>query len=654
MAILCINVVVAVASSRAYAFHWRVISVGGDVSAYDRWGEAWDHQDIVFADSRADARAYVSGSFGSAEAIFHVDVDESSFSLSYVLDASGARAYGSFTSMIELEIVADTEDVPDGEVYIYYDSNVVASGGWWANAEIFVDDVRQLNFGRYEPEAQHGRLGPLTDGSRVRYCRNDDDVYDWAYGSVSAPASNNFNMSLRLVGCGDGTDECPKPVVLLVTGHGSTTIDNDLQSLAATRLFDAGWDTVFVNNPTKEQLRSRLSSSCVRGLHISAHGDRDATSSVVMAYNGPGGMESVAASYFGSAFRNRRMDFIAPLACNQVETDWRGAFSNVGFVDLPVGAVGPRRIITDRWQYVAAFLNNHSIDTPPCPDKTAPANMSQMTPISQSEQGVGTDCPSFKICDSTGCGHEIYPAIACGSNDSNPVNGAIAASAPDGSFTVQAQYPLSWSGATVVFGTSFETVPEDLTADVMTPISRHIAVGASAIYPEILPQSFTITMNYEDADLQAAGIMDEMSLMVYWASGSEGGQFVPAALDTLINSVTFNVSFAGVGGIYGDGLSLVLPATRESLVLHDAAPNPFNPMTTIKYDLPAAGPVRLSVFDIAGRLVRTLVDESMPQGSHEAVWDGRDATGREVGSGSYLARLEFGGRVETVRMGLVR
>jgi flagellar hook assembly protein FlgD len=60
------------------------------------------------------------------------------------------------------------------------------------------------------------------------------------------------------------------------------------------------------------------------------------------------------------------------------------------------------------------------------------------------------------------------------------------------------------------------------------------------------------------------------------------------------------------------------------------------------------------VFDVAGRLVRTLVDEGMPQGSHEAVWDGRDAKGRGVGSGTYLARLEFGGTVEVVRMGLVR
>ncbi len=95
-------------------------------------------------------------------------------------------------------------------------------------------------------------------------------------------------------------------------------------------------------------------------------------------------------------------------------------------------------------------------------------------------------------------------------------------------------------------------------------------------------------------------------------------------------------------------------AAPALLVLRPNAPNPFNPRTTIGFYLPDGGPVRLSVFDVAGRLVRTLVAGSMPRGSHEAVWDGRDSSGRTVASGSYLARLEFGGMVETVRMGLVR
>ncbi len=97
------------------------------------------------------------------------------------------------------------------------------------------------------------------------------------------------------------------------------------------------------------------------------------------------------------------------------------------------------------------------------------------------------------------------------------------------------------------------------------------------------------------------------------------------------------------------------PSRRPAgFVVYDPIPNPFNPLTTLRFDLPVGGRVRLEVHDVAGRLVRTLVDADLPQGSHEAVWDGRDATGREVGSGTYLARLEFGGKVEVVRMGLVR
>ncbi len=114
----------------------------------------------------------------------------------------------------------------------------------------------------------------------------------------------------------------------------------------------------------------------------------------------------------------------------------------------------------------------------------------------------------------------------------------------------------------------------------------------------------------------------------------------------------------GGNGILGSraSASAVGPAGQSPKVpvLSQNCPNPFNPRTSLRFDLPQAGYVRLSVFDVAGRVVRTLVDEGMSQGSHEVAWDGLDSAGRAVGSGTYLARLSFGGRVETVRMGLVR
>jgi hypothetical protein len=89
-------------------------------------------------------------------------------------------------------------------------------------------------------------------------------------------------------------------------------------------------------------------------------------------------------------------------------------------------------------------------------------------------------------------------------------------------------------------------------------------------------------------------------------------------------------------------------------VLSQNAPNPFNPRTTIRFTLPGDGVARLAIYDLAGRLVRTLVAGPLAAGEHEAVWDGCDDAGRAQASGSYLARLEAGGGVRTVRMALVR
>jgi hypothetical protein len=71
-------------------------------------------------------------------------------------------------------------------------------------------------------------------------------------------------------------------------------------------------------------------------------------------------------------------------------------------------------------------------------------------------------------------------------------------------------------------------------------------------------------------------------------------------------------------------------------------PNPFYRNTTIAYELPMAAPVKLQIFDAAGRLVRSLVDESGTPGAHTAVWDGNGENGSRVRPGVYHARLQAG------------
>jgi hypothetical protein len=87
--------------------------------------------------------------------------------------------------------------------------------------------------------------------------------------------------------------------------------------------------------------------------------------------------------------------------------------------------------------------------------------------------------------------------------------------------------------------------------------------------------------------------------------------------------------------------------------MEPASPNPFRETTSFAFTLPEAGRVCLSMHDAAGRHVATLVDETLPAGSHRTAWDGLARTGLRVAAGVYFARLETPGGVETGRVVLV-
>jgi hypothetical protein len=83
-------------------------------------------------------------------------------------------------------------------------------------------------------------------------------------------------------------------------------------------------------------------------------------------------------------------------------------------------------------------------------------------------------------------------------------------------------------------------------------------------------------------------------------------------------------------------------------------PNPFNPVTLIRYQLSNREHVTLSVYDASGQLVRTLVDEVRPVGRNEVMWDGRNGAGAPVGSGVYFYRLDAGKYSESRKMVLLK
>ncbi|MCB9509105.1 MAG: T9SS type A sorting domain-containing protein [Deferribacteres bacterium] len=88
-----------------------------------------------------------------------------------------------------------------------------------------------------------------------------------------------------------------------------------------------------------------------------------------------------------------------------------------------------------------------------------------------------------------------------------------------------------------------------------------------------------------------------------------------------------------------DAIAEVVPTVYD---LSQNYPNPFNPTTVIRYQLPASAEVKLSIYNTAGQLVRTLVNGEMPAGTHSIVWDATDNSGQRVASGVYLYLLRAG------------
>ncbi len=109
----------------------------------------------------------------------------------------------------------------------------------------------------------------------------------------------------------------------------------------------------------------------------------------------------------------------------------------------------------------------------------------------------------------------------------------------------------------------------------------------------------------------------------------------------------------GVDIRVGAGEATATPPAPRPLDLR-AAPNPFNPRTTLHVSLPVAASVDLQVYDLAGRHVRQLAAGHHPAGEHRIRWDGRDDAGGEVPTGVYLVRLRAGEAAATERLTLVR
>jgi hypothetical protein len=138
---------------------------------------------------------------------------------------------------------------------------------------------------------------------------------------------------------------------------------------------------------------------------------------------------------------------------------------------------------------------------------------------------------------------------------------------------------------------------------------------------------------------------DQATVYLRWTMGATDGSWLYCG---------WNIDDIEVWGLQRSSISATPDASVALARLLPNRPNPFNPLTEIRFELNAAAQARVSVYDLQGRLVRQLVDQMYPAGLHSVIWDGKDSYGRGVSSGSYLYRMEAGAVHEERKMLLVR
>ena len=92
----------------------------------------------------------------------------------------------------------------------------------------------------------------------------------------------------------------------------------------------------------------------------------------------------------------------------------------------------------------------------------------------------------------------------------------------------------------------------------------------------------------------------------------------------------------------------------EKFILHPPYPNPFNPSTTLRYDLPEQATVNIIIYDMLGRQVRTLVNTTQEAGFKSVIWNATNDFGNPVSAGVYLYQIQAGEFVQTRKMVLLK
>ncbi|MFZ1948401.1 MAG: FlgD immunoglobulin-like domain containing protein [bacterium] len=201
--------------------------------------------------------------------------------------------------------------------------------------------------------------------------------------------------------------------------------------------------------------------------------------------------------------------------------------------------------------------------------------------------------------------------------------------------TLMIAAPIAWAGIPVAANCELWASPD--TAEVRDTIDLYVVVRD--LYGEVIPGMSCDFFSDRGATDVIIGTPDE----------SDEDGLASARITTVyepffsVSHITVDIEGVTIGPIslYWECRAGVDPRGREASgapLVSSNAPNPFGSTTEIRYSVGAACEVGLEVFDVQGKIVRTLTAGAVPAGSHTIVWDGKDQAGRPVPSGVYYVR----------------
>ncbi len=480
-------------------------------------------------------------------------------------------------------------------------------------------------------------------------------------GALKLPGACYINGSCQMMQKADcnsaGGQFCQTPKALLaawpVTVGDATWMWIELVS-AEIQLQNRGWSTerLPLNTPWTDVAYAINNDPCIRMLFMDAHG----TDSHEIVFISNGTRLDKTPQQVASDIPNHSLNFLTVFLC--YPSGWDQAFSNA-HVSHTSTLIKGTTDATINWPDI---LRGHGVDMKTCTDSPQARFLAGPTGGPQRLSGLnrgGNECPSFRICDSSGCGDEIYPVYSCKDSIGVASAGSFSISSPDEMFEVAVRVPDDYIDSVLCAATYYEAVPDTLVHPVAIPLGRFLMFVDSEADSSVPADGLSVVMRYLESDLASAGIVDESKLGIYWVtSDNPEFQFVPSVLDTVENSLVFTVPQWGMAGIYEIDGATGVPGVRKpddsTPWLGQNHPNPFNPSTTISFALPEKTKATLSIYDVQGTLVRTLVDEMVGEGYQERIWDGKDASGSQVGSGVYFYRLTAGDKTLTKKMVLLR